>query len=83
MNRTAPLLKNGGKMLYVTCTISKEENEGVVESCLEDNKDLRLEDLKEIAPGWGRELIDEQGFFRVFPHEHHMDGFFAALFAKK
>jgi 16S rRNA (cytosine967-C5)-methyltransferase len=83
VNRTVLLLKNGGNMLYVTCTISKEENEGVVESCLDDNKDIRLENLKENAPEWDRGLIDDQGFFRIFPHKHHMDGFFAALFTKK
>ncbi|MDY6973992.1 MAG: 16S rRNA (cytosine(967)-C(5))-methyltransferase RsmB, partial [Thermodesulfobacteriota bacterium] len=30
LNEAVPLLKKGGKMLYATCTISKEENEDVI-----------------------------------------------------
>lgn len=77
------VLKRGGRMLYVTCTISKEENEGVVKSFLEGRNDISLEDLKEHAPTWALDLIDEQGFFKTFPNLHPMDGFFAALFIKK
>jgi len=70
-------------MLYITCTISREENEEIVQSCLAANKSLRLENLNDQAPAWGRDLIDKQGYLRTFPHEHEMDGFFAALFVRK
>jgi 16S rRNA (cytosine967-C5)-methyltransferase len=78
----APLLLPGGRMLYVTCTLSREENEGVVSSFLENHRDLALEDLREEAPEWALNLIDDRGFFRSFPHIHGMDGFFAASFTK-
>jgi 16S rRNA (cytosine967-C5)-methyltransferase len=83
LNEAASLLNSGGKMLYVTCTISKEENEEVVQSCLAKNRRLRLENIKDHAPEWCHALIDNHGFFRTFPHEHEMDGFFAALFKNK
>jgi 16S rRNA (cytosine967-C5)-methyltransferase len=83
MDEAGSILRSGGKMLYVTCTISKEENEGVVNSCLKSNRDILLEDIKDHVPEWGLDLIDEQGFLRTFPHIHHMDGFFAALFTKR
>jgi 16S rRNA (cytosine967-C5)-methyltransferase len=83
LNEAAFLLKTGGKMLYVTCTISREENEEVVQRCLAKNRDLRLENIKDHAPEWGHDLVDKEGFLRTFPHEHHMDGFFSALFMKK
>ena len=83
VHAAASVLRSGGKMLYVTCTISKEENEGVVESCLESNRDIVLENIKHHVPEWGLELIDQSGFLRTFPHVHHMDGFFAALFTKR
>jgi 16S rRNA (cytosine967-C5)-methyltransferase len=70
-------------MLYVTCTISKEENEEVVEALLDSDSDIVLEDLKDHVPEWGLDLIDDQGFFKTFPHVHNMDGFFAALFSKR
>jgi 16S rRNA (cytosine967-C5)-methyltransferase len=81
--RAAALLRRGGKMLYVTCTISREENEGVVDDFLGGNSGMVLEDLRDHIPEWGIELIDNQGFFRTFPHVHGMDGFFGALFTKK
>ena len=83
LNEAAPLLKRGGKMLYVTCTISREENEEVVSDFLEHNKGMTLENLKDHVPEWGLDLIDDNGFFKTFPHIHKMDGFFGALFIKK
>jgi 16S rRNA (cytosine967-C5)-methyltransferase len=77
------VLRKGGRMLYVTCTISKQENEEVVMDLLDHNKALTIEDLKEHVPDWGKVLINDQGFLKTFPHIHHMDGFFGALFVKK
>ena len=82
LNQAVPLLKKGGRMLYVTCTISREENEGVVEGFLEKNHEMRLQSLKPLVSGWGLDLIDDNGFFRTFPHLHGMEGFFGALFSK-
>lgn len=83
LNSACSLLRPGGTLLYVTCTLSREENEEVVEACLAGNKDLALVDLKERAPLWARDLIDDRGFLRTFPHRHGMDGFFGALLRKK
>jgi 16S rRNA (cytosine967-C5)-methyltransferase len=82
LNESVPLLKKGGKMLYVTCTISEEENEGVVSALLKQNSGIVLENLKDCAPEWTFEFINDQGFFKTLPHVHGMDGFFAALFRK-
>ena len=76
------LLREGGKMLYVTCTISRDENEDVVRDFLRIHREMALEDLRNQAPEWGRELIDDQGFFKTLPHVHETDGFFGALFEK-
>jgi 16S rRNA (cytosine967-C5)-methyltransferase len=82
LDEAASLLRKGGRMLYVACTISKEENEGVVRNFLDHHKDISSADLREYVPEWGLDLIDDRGFLRTFPHIHHMDGFFAALFTK-
>lgn len=82
LDRTVPLLRGGGRLLYVTCTISREENEDVVNAFLRDNRGMFLEDLKEHIPGWGLDLIDDEGFLKTYPHIHGMDGFFGALFRK-
>lgn len=82
MNEAVSAIKEGGRLLFVTCTVSREENEEVVKDFLDRNKDMSFEDLKGHVPDWCLDLIDDQGFFRTFPHIHHMDGFFAALFRK-
>ena len=82
LSRSCQMLDRSGEMLYVTCTISKEENEGVVESVLRENNGIILQDLHQRIPRWGVDLVDDNGFFKTFPHLHGMEGFFAALFRK-
>ena len=69
-------------MLYVTCTISYDENEGVVKSFLRTNRDMSLINIKDHIPPQGRELVDDHGFLKTYLRIGHIDGFFAALFAK-
>ncbi len=82
LNQAASVLKKGGRMLYVTCTVSREENEGVVNDLLRQNSGMVLEDLGGLVPEWCIDLIDEDGFFRPLPHIQGMEGFFGALFSK-
>jgi 16S rRNA (cytosine967-C5)-methyltransferase len=83
VDRAVSVIRKGGRMLYVACTVTEEENEEVVRHCLETHREISLVNLKEDAPEWARELIDERGFLRTFPHVHSMDGFFGALFVKE
>jgi 16S rRNA (cytosine967-C5)-methyltransferase len=82
LNQAAKTLRKGGRMLYVTCTISRRENEKVVETFLKENGDMSFLSLRDQVPPWAVDLVDENGFFRAFPHVHQTDGFFAALFTK-
>jgi 16S rRNA (cytosine967-C5)-methyltransferase len=82
INAAASVLEKGGELLYVVCTISREENEGVVKDLLERNSDISLVNLKERVPEWCFDLIDDKGFYRTYPQIHGMDGFFAALFKR-
>jgi 16S rRNA (cytosine967-C5)-methyltransferase len=80
--RAASVLREGGSLLYVTCTISRQENEGVVRRFLEKRQEFRLEHIGERLPSWGKDLVDGEGFLKTLPHVHHMDGFFAALLVR-
>jgi 16S rRNA (cytosine967-C5)-methyltransferase len=82
MDAAAAVLQKGGELLYVVCTISREENEEVVRDFLGHNIDMSLINLKERVPPWCFDLIDDQGFYRTYPQVHKMDSFFAALFRK-
>ena len=70
-------LKPGGRLVYSTCTVLKEENEAVVEKFLVANPDFSLEPFD--LPGIGRV---EEGMLTLWPHVHGTDGFFMAKLVK-
>jgi len=82
LSSAARLVKPGGRLVYATCSILREENEGVVESFLGAHPSFRLADSsailreQDIALGTGQ-------YFHVFPHTHGMDGFFAAVLERE
>jgi 16S rRNA (cytosine967-C5)-methyltransferase len=71
-------LKSKGVMVYCTCTLSREENQGVIQNFLQENPNFVLEDVSAFLPEPARELADSQGFYQTWPPAHRMDGFFAA-----
>uniref|UniRef100_A0A7C5ELY8 16S rRNA (cytosine(967)-C(5))-methyltransferase n=1 Tax=Desulfobacca acetoxidans TaxID=60893 RepID=A0A7C5ELY8_9BACT len=83
LERTAPLLKSGGRLLYVTCTTEPEENEDLVGGFLADHPEYQLIFEPEQLPPSARELLEPPGYFRTFPDGLQMDGFFAALLCRR
>ncbi len=73
------LVKPGGYILYTTCSLLREEDEGVVEKILRKEKD-RVE-LVPINGPYDPGFIP--GTMRAWPHKHDTLGFFYALFKKK
>ncbi len=72
------LVKPGGRILYTTCSIFREENEDIVDRILREFSDsIKLIPLN--SPF-------DQGFIpgtmRAWPHRHKTLGFFYALFEK-
>ncbi len=76
LDNVADLLRTGGRMVYSTCTVYREENENVVDGFLGDRGDFCLD--RRTCSLLDGTLFDDRGFFRTFPHRHSMDGFFAA-----
>ncbi len=75
----APLVAPGGRLVYATCTVLRQENESVVERFLAERPDFVLMPIKEI---WGKERALRLGdgtYLKVFPHRHGSDGFFAGV----
>jgi 16S rRNA (cytosine967-C5)-methyltransferase len=70
-----------GRLVYATCSMEPEENEGVVETVLAERPDIRLLSKCELEREFPNlsALFDEAGFFRTRPDLHPMDGFFAAV----
>jgi 16S rRNA (cytosine967-C5)-methyltransferase len=69
----AGLVKPGGRIVYATCSLEPEENEGVVGAFLAERGDFVVDPPREFAPA-----LDADGFLRCLPHRHGTDGFTAA-----
>lgn len=77
LNSAKNALKEGGVMVYSTCTFSQEENEGVITQFLSENPDFELEDA---GIDFGRKTLEYA--CRIFPMDGG-EGHFAARLRKK
>lgn len=77
LRRAAGYLKPGGTLVYSTCTLTREENEEVVEDFLDREKNWALESVEGYLPKAARALSRGK-YFLALPHKHGTDGFFAA-----
>ena len=85
----ARLLKPGGRLVYATCSLVREENEAIAEGFSGQNPDfavlpaadalahLKLADAASLCIGPGGQYL------RLWPHRHDTDGFFAAIWVRK
>lgn len=84
LDSTQRLVKPGGKLVYVTCSIFEEENERQVEHFLERHPDFAVAGADEM---WnnksGAELLGGGRYLRLTPLRASTDGFFAAVLQKK
>jgi 16S rRNA (cytosine967-C5)-methyltransferase len=68
-------VKAGGLLIYSTCSLETEENDGVVEGFLREHPDWKLEAP---PPGTVPAPVLDGGYLRVLPQTHGADGAFAA-----
>lgn len=83
-------VKPGGQVVFSTCTLTAEENEGVLQAVLDacGLETIRIEDLTGLLPAPAPALAGAgtssavSGAARLWPHRFGTAGFFAALLTK-
>jgi 16S rRNA (cytosine967-C5)-methyltransferase len=79
LESAAGLVKPGGRLVYGTCSLLREENEAIVEAFLAAHADFRLVPAAEVLERQGVRVPFEGPYLRLYPHVHGTDGFFAAV----
>lgn len=76
LDQAAPLVKVGGRLVYVTCSVFAEENEDRIAAFLARNPGFAIKPvtLEPVA-----DHVTPQGFLRLTPRTAATDGFFVAL----
>jgi 16S rRNA (cytosine967-C5)-methyltransferase len=79
--RASKLVKPGGRLIYATCSLLRDENEEIAEAFLQANPDFKLLPAATILSQQEVHL-DTGDYLKLLPHLHQTDGFFAAVFEK-
>ncbi len=80
INNCADKVKQDGFLTYSTCSITLEENEGVIGTFLKANSDFKLVTIEPKIGLPGLQGLTECQ--RLYPHIHHCNGFFIAKMKK-
>ncbi len=78
----AVLVKPGGRLVYATCSILAEENQGIVEAFLQSHPQFVLGSASEILRQQKIDIdlgIEGGDYLELWPATHGTDGFFAAV----
>ena len=81
LDRVVPCLRPGGVLVYSTCTLTRDENEQVVESFLKAHREFELENAAGYLPEQAKSMV-QGSYFLALPHRHNTDGFFAVRMRK-
>ena len=79
----AKYVKQGGILVYSTCTLCKKENEKNVEWFLKNHPDFVAEDITKFLPKEIWQETAEKGYLTLLPHKSNTDGFFIAKMKRK
>jgi 16S rRNA (cytosine967-C5)-methyltransferase len=74
LDRTSAVVPPGGLLVYSTCSLEPEENWAQVKRFLVGHPDFHREPTEAVPP----DLFSPEGDLMVLPHQHGMDGAFAA-----
>jgi 16S rRNA (cytosine967-C5)-methyltransferase len=80
LEQAATWVKPGGILVYATCTIHPQENEGVIQPFLAHHPDWQIAPPSPNSPA--SHFTTPEGWIKVWPHRDRMDGFFMIRLAR-
>jgi 16S rRNA (cytosine967-C5)-methyltransferase len=75
-------VREGGVLVYSTCTVFNDENEDGVEKFLSGYSEFQLDGMDKVLSEKCHPFIQEK-YFKTFPPKNEMDGFFVARLRKE
>jgi 16S rRNA (cytosine967-C5)-methyltransferase len=81
LNSCAESLRQGGVLIYSTCSITVEENEMLIERFLKRSTDFSLVEIAQKMGLPGLRGLDKCQ--RLYPHIHNCNGLFISKLVKK
>ncbi len=76
---TSTYVKNGGRLVYSTCSVNPNENRKICDAFLKAHSDFySVKALPEVE-----RTIDEGDYLTLMMHKNNCDGFFIAVFERK
>jgi 16S rRNA (cytosine967-C5)-methyltransferase len=89
LDRAAPLVKPGGRLIYITCSVLEEENADQIRGFLDRHHNFSILGTAELTPALGEHhhLFDkvarQSGVgLLMSPHRTDTDGFFLAVMTR-
>ena len=73
LEQVATWVKPKGVLVYATCTLNPLENEQVIQSFLANHSHWLIDIPSSFK---GCDFVTSEGWFKIFPQKHNMDGFF-------
>jgi 16S rRNA (cytosine967-C5)-methyltransferase len=87
LDSASQLVAAGGRLVYATCSLLRAENEAVAEAfeASQGREFVREPAARVLAEARVEAAADleQDGFMRLWPHRHHTDGFFAAVWRRR
>jgi 16S rRNA (cytosine967-C5)-methyltransferase len=83
LDRASQTVRDGGRLVYATCSSEPEENDEVIHAFLASHPEFELQPLHDDLPGGLSVVLDERGILRTRPDLHGLEAFFAAAMKRR
>ena len=78
------LVRTGGKIFYITCSLLKDENQNQIDKFLQNNPDFHISSIETL---WNdvfeQKYQSDEKTLTLLPHQNDSDGFFVAVLERK